>query len=117
MIQHPDLAGGRWQTFSLLEQLGNVGSEVSRAAKWQEKDPVLFDKAVVRALELLDLTIRDSRWRGRLKELTRVRELLCDTWLGGSQYGQKLQDLDRYFFQFALAARNIRFVGKTAPSQ
>ena len=29
--QHPDLATGRWQTFPLVEQLANVGSEVERA--------------------------------------------------------------------------------------
>ena len=106
--QHPDLAAGRWQTFSLPEQLGNVGSEVSRAIRWKEKDPVLFDKAIIRALELLDLTICDPRWRRRLKEIARTRELLCDTWLGSSLYGETLQNLDRYFLQFALAARRER---------
>ena len=28
---HPSLATGRWQTLTLIEQLGNVGSEVERA--------------------------------------------------------------------------------------
>lgn len=108
MIQHPDLAVGRWYTFSLLDQLGNVGGEVSRAVRWQKRDSTLFDKAIIRALELLDLTIQDQRWQGRLKELTRARELLCDAWLGGPKHGQTMQDLDRYFFHFALAARRNR---------
>ncbi|MBI4055627.1 MAG: hypothetical protein HY402_05805 [Elusimicrobia bacterium] len=60
---------------------------------------------MVRALELLDLSIRDGRWRRRLKELTRARELLCDAWLGGREYRTELEDLNRYFFHFALAAR------------
>ena len=59
---------------------------------------------MVRALELLDLSISDPRWRDRLKELTRARELLCDAWLGGKEFHTELKDLDRYFFQFALAA-------------
>ncbi len=32
-VQHRDLAAGRWWELSLAEQLGNVGSEVSRAAR------------------------------------------------------------------------------------
>lgn len=103
--QHPDLAAGRWRTFTLAEQLGNVGSEVSRALRWRGKNPKLHDGAMVRALELLDLTIGDPRWRRRLKELTRARELLCDAWLGGKEYGSDLEGLDRYFFRFALVAR------------
>lgn len=60
---------------------------------------------MIRALELLDLTIRDPRWRHRLKELTRAREFLCDAWLGGKEYHSDLEGLNRYFLDFALAAR------------
>ena len=73
--QHASLAAGRWQTLPLVEQLANVGSDVARAHRWQEKDPQLCEKAFARALELLDLTIADPRWKGRRKELMRVREL------------------------------------------
>ena len=104
-IQHPGLAAGGWGRLSLPEQLGNVGSEVGRALRWKNKDPRLFDGAMIRALELLDLSIQDARWRGRLKELTRARELLCDAWLGGREYHTRLEDMDRYFLNFALAAR------------
>jgi hypothetical protein len=102
---HANLAAGRWQTLSLLEQLANVGSEVARAARWQGKDPQQCEQAFLRALELLDLTVADDRWRGRRKELTRARELLCDAMLGGTTYGSDLASLDRYFFHFAVAAR------------
>ncbi len=30
---HADLAAGRWHSMSLVEQLGNAGSEVSRALR------------------------------------------------------------------------------------
>ena len=43
------------------------------------KGPAALRTAV---LELLDLTIADDRWRGRRKELTRARELLCDAMQG-----------------------------------
>jgi hypothetical protein len=102
---HADLAAGRWQTLSLFEQLANVGSDVARAARWQGKDPQRCEQAFLRALELLDLTIADDRWKGRRKELTRARELLCDAMEGGTAYGSDLASLDRYFFHFAVAAR------------
>jgi hypothetical protein len=103
--QHASLAAGRWQTLPLVEQLANVGSEVSRARRWGGKDPNSCEKAFLRALELLDLTIGDARWKGRRKELTRTRELLCDAMLGGKEYGSDLAGLDRYFYPFAVAAR------------
>jgi hypothetical protein len=88
-----------------MEQLANVGSEVARMRRWHGKDPASCEKAFVRALELLDLTIQDQRWTGRRKELTRARELLCDAMLGGKDYNTDLAGLDRYFFHFAVAAR------------
>lgn len=103
--QHASLAAGRWQTLPLAEQLANVGSDVARAHRWEQKDPDLCEKAFGRALELLDLTIGDPRWKGRRKELTRARELLCDAMLGGKEYGSDLAGLDRYFYHFAVFAR------------
>jgi hypothetical protein len=105
-MKHTDLAAGRWFELTLMEQLGNVGSEVSRASRWQGKDQKLFMGAVERALELIDLTLQDSRWNRRLKEIARAREVLCDAALGQNDYGTTMEDLDRYFTQFALAARN-----------
>ncbi len=108
VTQHANLAAGGWSELNLMQQLGNVGSEVSRAQRWQIKDPIVCRSAMVRALELLDLTIRDRRWRGRLKELARAREMLCDAWLGGKEFHTDLAAMDRYFFNFALAARRNR---------
>ncbi|MCP9452703.1 MAG: hypothetical protein NNA23_08480 [Nitrospira sp.] len=110
---HKQLAAGRWQSLSLLEQLANVGSEVARAGRWYESDRDRCEQAFVRALELLDLTIADPRWKGRRKELTRARELLCDAMYGGTLYGSDWASLDRYFFHFAVAARlNRRMAGR-----
>jgi len=64
--------------------------------------------AFERALELLDLTLADSRWRGRLREIARARELLCDAATGGTEYGTMLEGMDRYFLAFAVAARISR---------
>lgn len=102
---HDELAQGRWQTFTLAEQMGNIGSEVSRARKWENKDTKIFRNTIFRAIELLDLTISDPRWLTRLKEIVRVKEVLCDIVFGENQYQTTLADFDRYFTQFAMLAR------------
>lgn len=107
-IQHKNLAAGKWKTLSLIEQMANIGSEISRALRWQNKDEKLFKNAIDRAFELLDLTIQDFRWHNRLKELVRVREVLVDAILGGREYNSSLEALNHYFFHFALAARMNR---------
>ncbi len=106
-FKHPSLAEGRWFTLSLAEQLANIGSEVHRAVR-ARGDEKRFEGAIARGLELFSLTLSDIRWRGRLKELTRVKELLCDALLGSTEYKTTLEDLDRYFYYFALLARNNR---------
>lgn len=103
-FKHKKLAAGRWFEFSLIEQMGNIGSEVSRAERWQGIDENLFRGAVERALELFDLTIEDSRWRGRKFEIARAREVFCDAVYGGKLYKSSLKDLTKYFDQFAFAA-------------
>ena len=97
----------RWGRFSLMEQLGNIGSEVDRAIAWKRKgNDKLADAAFDRSLELMDLSISDSRWRGgTLKELTRVREVLCDTFLGDNSYNTPPESLSKYFYAFAVAAQ------------
>ena len=102
---HLGLASGNWRKLSLAEQLGNICSEVSRARRWEKRDKRLFDQAVIRCLELLDLTLQDPRWRRRLKEIARAREFLCAAWLGQPVFETNLSDLDKYFLQFALFAR------------
>lgn len=104
-FQHQQLAVGGWQKLTLMEQLGNIGSEVSRVARWQGKDEKLFQGAVTRALELFDLTLEDPRWKWRQREIARARELFCAAVFGNNEYHTSLQDLVRYFDQFAYAAR------------
>lgn len=105
-VIHTNLAGGKWFTMSLSQQLGNVGSEVGRASNWQKKGQAeMTNKALNRAFDLLDLTISDKRWYVARKELCRAREVLADTFLGDRQYGDTPEKLEKYFFEFALAAR------------
>ena len=103
-FQHPSLAAGKWFTLTLSEQLGNVGSEVHRVIR-ARGDENRYENAVLRAFELFYLTLCDERWKNRRKEIVRAREIFCDALLGGKEYGSTLEDLDKYFFHFAMAAR------------
>ena len=106
---HKNLAAGRWFKMTLAEQLGNVGSEVGRAADWNRRgNASQRDKALDRALDLLDLTIADSRWRDRLKEIIRVRHLLADLFYGRNELNITPEEAEKYFYYFALAARKNR---------
>lgn len=103
---HKGLTFERWCTFSVYEQLANVGSDIERTIYWknqQESDD--SKKAFERALELLNLTILDPKNRGpRLKELARVREVLIDHFVYDNVYNTTDEEWQRYFFDFTYAA-------------
>ena len=92
-----------------MEQLANVGSEVGRAtsAKAAGNEPRM-DAALDRALELFDLTLADERWRERLREIAKAREVVCDYVAGGNTFGSSRESLDAWFLPFAMAARRDR---------
>lgn len=94
----------RWQTFSLAEQLGHIGSEIGRARSCQEKnEPIYFKQAMKRAFALLALTIDSYVKEPRVRELTRLREVLADQLLGTGQYGITLRELETYHNQLMLS--------------
>jgi hypothetical protein len=106
MMQHKELAAGRWKTLSFCEQMANVGSEVERTIRWKEKgNPDYSGRAFVRALELIDLTIADEKNRKRLKEIVRVREVLADHFYFDNEYRSTDASWSNYFYGFNYAAR------------
>lgn len=107
-VQHREAAAGRWGLFTVAEQLGHVGSEVSRALKWRSRNADLSRNAFFRALELMDLMLDDPRHRAsvtRLREIARTREVLVDFLDGPNQYHSTPEALQRYFDAYAVAAR------------
>ena len=104
MLEHLELARESWQKFSLEQQLANIGSEVSRTLK-AKGNQVRYWGAVTRALDLFYLTVEDPRWKGRLREILRARELFAAAALDSNEFKTSLEDLDRYFDCFALLAR------------
>jgi hypothetical protein len=112
--RHRELAV-RWWAMPIAEQLGNIGSEISRSAKWTSRNPDLARSAFYRALDLFDLTLDDPRHRrspARLREIARAREVVVDLFAGPNQYGSTAASLQRYFDAYA-ACRS----GKAVPAR
>lgn len=105
MIQHQQMAAGKWFEMPFVNQMANVGSEIERTIIWKNKKPEYSQKAFDRALELLDLTIADSKNRSKLKELTRLRETLADYFEFDNQYASSDKSYQNYFYSFNYAAR------------
>jgi len=98
-----------WRKFSLLEQMANIGSEVSRFVYWKERgEEKEAENSFYRALELIDLTLSDKRWRRNiaLREVGLLREILADYFLGLSSFNLSSESLKNYFLPFALAISN-----------
>lgn len=102
--RHRELAD-RWWTMSVAAQLGNIGSEISRTARWTARNPERARAALYRALDLFDLTLDDPRHRqspARLREIARAREVVVDLFAGSNQYGSTAASLQRYFDAYAV---------------
>lgn len=91
---HAELADGRWETMSLAEQMGSIGSEISRVIRWKNKGNTnRMQGALERALELIDRSIRWAQRAecrqahpGAIRELCRLRETVCDSYFGENEY-------------------------------
>lgn len=105
LIHHKGLDPQRWYRFSLLEQLGNIGSDIERTISWRRKgDAEQSRLAFERALELIDLTVSDPKNKGRLKEILRAREALVDYFVYDNEYNTSEEFWQNYFFNYAYAA-------------
>lgn len=105
--QHKQLAKGHWFELSFFEQMANIGSEVERAILWKNKNRQYFSKAVERSLELLSITISDTKnqYFARLKELTRLYEAIVDYFYFDNKFSSSAKLWKNYFYAFAYAAR------------
>ena len=93
----------KWIKLTLAQQLGNIGSEISRARHWQEKkDASSAREALERAIGLLDQTLNDARHRRRLRELARLREVVCDWYSERGEYNCPPQTLEEYCLALSL---------------
>ncbi len=105
-FQHQQLAGGKWNKLSIFEQMSNIGSEIIRAINWKnKKNPEYSRMAFERALELIYFTVADRKNIKRLREITKLRELLIDYFAGENIYKSSDENWQKYFYSFNYAAR------------
>jgi len=94
----------RWQSLSIFEQMGNIGSEVGRSFKYlRAGDKQAADAALARAIDLFDATetILLKQNPARAREVLRAKE----EYLRSFHERKGLRSLENYFNQFAIAAR------------
>jgi len=104
--QHKKLAKGKWKEMPLCTQMANSGSEINRALNWQGKGNKEYSqRAVERALELLDLSLDSVETYPKLKEFARLREAIVDYFYGLNQFCSSDKLWRNYFDHFNYASR------------
>jgi len=104
--QHQELASGKWNKLTFIEQMANLGSEVGRTITWKNQDKLDYsERAFERALELLHLTIADIKNKHHLRGLTRLREALIDYFSFDNEFKSSDKLWQNYFYAFNFAAR------------
>ena len=98
----------RWSEMNIFEQMGNIGSEVGRSfAAMRRVDKNSQSLAMERAIDLFDLTIYQliSEKSVKTKEVMRAKENFLGTMFNSSSNNSDFDSLEKYFTQFAIAAR------------
>lgn len=98
----------RWAKLDIFNQMGNIYSEVGRSFKTREQtDTTNHDEALARAIDLFDATILAliRKKSPKAREVARSKEQFLTVLLDNNASQQTIQSLDRYFMQFAIAAR------------
>jgi hypothetical protein len=104
MNNHVDIE--KSSRLSIFEQMGNIGSEVGRAISAHRRgDTQSEDAAIARAIDLFDATAGSlaQQKSPRTREVLRSKEQFL-----GLFFDNNFTDagaVERYFMQFALAAR------------
>lgn len=109
MTNTHDFDNAKWQSMSVFEQMGNIGSEVGRAARaYSADDTVSWEAALKRGLDLFDATIEDfaKSKSPRLREVLLARDQFVSQYFSDNPAIDP--KLENYFMQFAIAARLSR---------
>ncbi len=97
----------RWASMNIFEQMGNIYSEVGRSfdAKCRN-DTERFEQAVIRAIDLFNATasVLIEQHSPKAKEVLRAKEEFLNICSRNAK-PEEIQSLDKYFMQFAIAAR------------
>ncbi len=97
----------RWAKMTILEQMGNIGSEVGRTIKAKASgDQTRFEATLARALDLFSATteVLIAQKSARVREVLIAREQFLNLFFGSAPVGDD-KKLENYFMQYAVAAR------------
>ncbi|HDH31354.1 MAG TPA: hypothetical protein ENH26_01110 [Candidatus Wolfebacteria bacterium] len=72
----------RWKTFSKRDQLGHIASEILRANSAKNRDA--FIQMLERAIDLIDISLNDEKWRGNPLLLLILRNELAKAYMDKS---------------------------------
>jgi hypothetical protein len=93
---HKSLTSEKWAKYTKGQQILMIANELNRAKNLYDRNMIPEVKnCYERAFELTDLTSEDLKWRGRLKELRRFREILASIYAeknGNAELNLKLYD-------------------------
>jgi len=85
---HKTLKPEKWFAYSMGQQIMMTANEMNRAQNWIAKQAGReADLCYERAFELIDLTIEDPKWKGRLRELLRFREVVGELYTAEKKNG------------------------------
>ncbi len=71
----------RWETISKRDQLGHIAAEIFRARNAKDRD--IFRAILERALELVDLTLKDRKRREDSLALFYLRDKIAEAYESG----------------------------------
>ncbi len=103
-MQHQNIKQD-WMNRSIAYQMGNIGSEVSRAFK--NVNNFRFQGAFDRALELFDVSIEIANQRqnqGQALEIMAARDEFCNYFYDNNSYNSDPKNIQKYYDQFAIKA-------------
>ena len=107
MKYHKGLTLKKWNSFSFLTRLANIGSEVMRSINWKNRN---YDHALLsfyRSLELFNLTIKSNLTYPELKELCRLKEVYIDYFYCDNVYRSDDRFFNDYFTYITLRSKMI----------
>jgi hypothetical protein len=96
----------KWASMDIFNQMGNIGSEVGRAIMAKRQgDEQRTNSAIKRALDLFDATTEDlvQKKSPRVKEVLRAKDQFLSLFFDDNF--SDADDIERYFMQYAIAAR------------
>ena len=105
---HKTLTLEKWSNYSRAQQVLMIANEMNRAGNLIEKNMITEVKnCYERAFELIDLTTADLKWKGRLKELRRFRELLAVLYLEKEKKAETNEKLKNALIKMNIEAYNM----------